>query len=362
MFMAFVIIVFLVALVSGFFLFAPQLGKKATGNRLERMENSPNFKNHQFQNPVKTVMKRPPKEAIKEMMGSGIERVPVNPIKTCMFNNDLYKSASDSEIVITWLGHSTALLKINGIVVLTDPVFSKRASLLSFIGPKKFCYSNEYTIENLPPVDIVIISHDHYDHLDYKAIMKLKNKVKMFYMPMGVGAHFERWGVNPEKVVELDWWDKAEFNGISLIATPSRHFTGRRLSDRFQTLWCGWAVKSPTGSIFFSGDSGYFDGFKEIGKKLGPFDLSLIECGQYNKYWPNIHMMPEESVQAAIDCQSNIAIPIHWGKYSLSTHAWYDPPARFMKKAEEKKLKIALPPIGQTFRLTNLPKNIWWEQ
>lgn len=361
MVIVFTIIILLTAMVSGFFLFAPQLGKKACGNRLERMKNSPNFSNGQFQNPVNTVMQIPPFKAFKEMRKMNVDRVPEKPLTSYPIDNSFFDNNADSNIVVTWLGHSTVLLKINGIVVLIDPVFSKRASIVSFVGPEKFQYTHDHTVEELPPVDVVVISHDHYDHLDYKTILKLKNSVKKFYMPLGVGAHLERWGVPAEKIVELDWWDVTKFDNLEFIATPSRHFTGRRITDRFQSLWCRWAIKSNNGSVFFSGDSGYFDGFKEIGEKLGPFDLSFLECGQYNKYWPNIHMMPEESVQAAIDCRSKVALPVHWGKYSLSMHPWYEPPTRFLKKAREMKLAVAMPAIGQTFSLDAYPDTIWWK-
>ncbi|MCF8357495.1 MAG: MBL fold metallo-hydrolase [Prolixibacteraceae bacterium] len=354
------IVITLAMLVAGFFLFAPQLGKKATGNRLERMENSPNFSNNTFHNPVRTIMQAPPRKAMREFLGKKVDRVPEEPIETWPVNKNLYATLPDSEVIVTWLGHSAVLLKMNGTVILTDPVFSKRASLLSFAGPKKFDYTHDYAVEKLPPVDVVVLSHDHYDHLDYKSIKKLNKTVKLFFMPLGVGAHLERWGIPAEKMVELDWWETITFNHIEFTATPSRHFTGRRITDRFQTLWCGWAIKSSQSSIFFTGDSGYYNGFKEIGKKLGPFDFSIVECGQYNKYWPSIHMMPEESVKAAIDLRSKVAMPVHWGKFSLSIHSWYDPPTRFFKEANRTGLAVALPEIGKTFRLSDSPVNKWW--
>ncbi len=250
------IVITMALLVTGFFLFAPQLGKKATGKRLERMESSPNFSDDAFQNPVRTIMQAPPGKAMREFLGKKVDRVPEEPIATWPVNRDLYTTKPDSEVLVTWLGHSTVLLKINGTVILTDPVFSKRASLLSFAGPPKFDYTHDYTVEELPRVDVVVISHDHYDHLDYKAIKKLNHTVKLFFMPLGVGAHLERWGIPAEKMVELDWWESSTFNHIEFTATPSRHFTGRRITDRFQTLWCGWAIKSSQSSIFFTGDSG----------------------------------------------------------------------------------------------------------
>ena len=252
------------------------------------------------------------------------------------------------------------LMKINGITLITDPVFSKRASLFQFIGPKKFAYTHEFKISELPPVDLVLLSHDHYDHLDCKVIKALKDKADKFIMPLGVGSHLERWGVDPSKIVELDWWENINYKGITLTAAPGRHFTGRLFNDRFKTLWCGWSIRGKEKRIYFSGDSGYFEGFKEIGEKLGPFDLSFIECGQYSKYWPTIHMAPEESVQAAIDLRSKQAVPIHWGKFKLSIHPWNEPPARFIKKANEENLNVGTPKIGEVFTLNKLPQNEWW--
>jgi L-ascorbate metabolism protein UlaG (beta-lactamase superfamily) len=344
-----------------YFRLAPQFGGRAKGKRLERILASPNFRNNFFQNPSNTTMEIPPGKVFLEFFKKGIDRTPVKQIETLPINFDAYVNSNKDEVIITWLGHSTLLIKTGGITILTDPVFSKRASMISLFGPKKFNYTHDYELEDLPPIDIVVISHDHYDHLDYKAIKKLKKTVKKFFMPLGVGSHFERWGVDPDKIVELDWWESVNFSNLELVATPSRHFTGRKLNDRFKTLWCGWIIKTEKKRLFFSGDSGYWDGFKKIGEKYGPFDFTMIECGQYSPYWPTIHMAPEESVQAAIDLNSKVAMPIHWGKFRLSLHSWYEPPTRFKTKAEFENLRIVIPKIGETFSLDNLPIDKWWK-
>jgi L-ascorbate metabolism protein UlaG (beta-lactamase superfamily) len=356
-----IVLFLLVGTIILYFRLAPQLGGKAEGKRLERIIASPNFKNNYFQNPVITTMDIPPMKVFKDFFSKGIDRNPSKLIETLPINKGIYDKANVDEVIITWLGHSTLLIKTGGITILTDPVFSKRASMTSFFGPKKFNYTVDYKLEELPPVDIVIISHDHYDHLDYQAIKYLKKTVKKFFMPLGVGSDFERWGVDPEKIVELDWWKSVKYDNLELVATPTRHFTGRKLNDRFKTLWCGWVIKTDKKSLYFSGDSGYWDGFKEIGEKYGPFDFTMIECGQYSPYWPFIHMAPEESVQAAIDLKSKAAMPIHWGKFRLSLHSRYEPPTRFKAKAELENLLITIPKIGETFSLENLPKSVWWK-
>lgn len=315
--MTFIILFLLMGVIILFFRLASQLGGKAEGKRLERILASPNFRNNFFQNPVKTTMDIPPGKVFMEFFKKGIDKRPLKPIETLPININAYNNAANDEVIITWLGHSTLLIKAGGITILTDPVFSERASMTSFFGPKKFNYIHDYKLEDLPPVDIVIISHDHYDHLDYQAIKYLRKTVKIFFMPLGVGSDLERWGIDPDKIVELDWWETVNYQNLQLVVTPTRHFTGRKLNDRFKTLWCGWIIKTDKKSLYLSGDSGYWDGFKKIGEKYGPFDFTMIECGQYSPYWPFIHMAPEESVQAAIDLQSKAAMPIHGESLTL---------------------------------------------
>lgn len=337
-----------------------QKGKIPSGKRLQLIKESENFMEPFFQNRETTNMDSPPYEGIKEMMKKGVDRTPSKPITTQTIDIERFEAAGAEETLICWLGHSTFLMKTGGLSILVDPVFGDRASMLSWLGPKRFDYSCNYQIESLPKIDIVLISHDHYDHLDYNAIQALKDKVDGFYMPLGVGAHFEHWKVASSKIHELDWWESFTHKGVKFTATPGRHFTGRFINDRFKTLWCGWAVKSTKHKLYYSGDSGYFKGFKEIGDRLGPFDISLMECGQYSKYWSNIHMFPEESADAAVDVRSKVAMPIHWGKFKLSIHGWYESPERFLKKAEQNRLEVALPEIGEVFSVDDYPVNKWW--
>lgn len=352
-----VIIIAIVTLVA--FNIYRRIDKKPKTEQELKLSASENYKNGVFVNPVNTNMQRPPLKVLLKMMDKKSGLRPPKSIETFAIDGSLFKD-NNNTFAITWLGHSSFLIRAGKINILIDPVLSKRASLSQHIGPKQFDYTHFTGFDELPEIDLVLISHNHYDHLDYGLIKALRNQVKMFYVPLGVDSNLENWGVNPLKIQSFDWWDKNEYEGIKITATPARHFTGRGLSDRFKTLWCGWVIKWEEKSLFFSGDSGYFDEFKDIGEKLGPFTLSLIECGQYSPYWPHVHMSPEESVQAAIDVKSQKAMPIHWGKFNLSIHAWNEPPTRFLKAAELKKLQTVIPQIGKTFSINESPLENWW--
>jgi L-ascorbate metabolism protein UlaG (beta-lactamase superfamily) len=337
-----------------------QLGRNPKGELLKKNQQSANYQNGCFQNLEKASWTIPSISILTEITKKGGDKEPLKTIPTLPISLKDYEEKEDEKVLATWLGHSCLLLKMNGKTILIDPVFSKRASMSSYIGSVKFDYSNDYLVESLPKIDLVLLSHDHYDHLDYQVVQKMKDKVDHFYMPLGVGSHLEFWGVDKQKIREFDWWESAKFEGIEFTATPSRHFSSRALI-RLKTLWCGWSISNGKSKIYFSGDSGYSVAFKLIGERLGPFDLAFVECGQYSKYWPTVHMTPEESVQAAIDVKSKTAIPIHWGKYKLSTHPWYEPPMRLIKKAKTVNQKVAVPQIGQSFSIDSIPEiNNWF--
>ncbi|WP_222987584.1 MBL fold metallo-hydrolase [Psittacicella hinzii] len=261
-----------------------------------------------------------------------------------------------------WLGHSTIVGKLNDQVIMTDPVFYS-TSPVSFIG-KPFLMQHLPQTSDIPAVDVVVLSHDHYDHLDYKAIKELKDRVAHFVTPLGVKAHLVRWGVDPSKVTELYWWQSTEINGITYTLTPNQHFTGRSFNDSNRTLWGSWVLQTPTNfKVFFSGDGGYNDHFKQIGDKFGGFDIAFIENGQYNERWANIHMFPEQSLQAAKDLQAQRVVPIHWGKYDLSRHNWDTPIQIYLANKDRiyPELIVGTPVIGTTFAYDNLPQEHWWE-
>lgn len=281
--------------------------------------------------------------------------IPIQTIETLSIENPKQTKA-------IWFGHSTVFLEIEGKRILLDPIFADTPSPFPLIGGKRFSKILPIEPKNLPPIDIVILSHDHYDHLDYNSIMQLKNKTRLFCVPFGVGSRLENWGIDRSKIREFDWWKELNFAGLILSCTPASHFSGRSLFDRNKTLWCSWVITGQQNKIFFSGDGGYGPHFEQIGKKYGPFDLTLMECGQYDERWAAIHMMPEETIQAHIDVKGKSMIPIHWAAFSLAFHDWTDPIERVTKAAKELKVNIITPQIGEVVfaNSTEYPVAAWW--
>lgn len=366
-------LVFLIAAVAALFISgivfvncAPQLGASAGVMASKTDESGAPYADGKFSNLKSISIMLSGKDTFKstiEFFRGGKNRepevtLPSHPLRITLFDE------SDETPQAVWLGHSTVLIHINGKTLITDPVFSNRASMFSFAGPKRFPYQNQYSVDDLPQVDAVIISHDHYDHLDYKSILALKDSVKQFFVPLGVGAHLESWGVSSDKIIELDWWEEYNFSDeIKLAAAPAQHFSGRGITDRNKTLWASWIIQSENHRIFFGGDSGYFESFKEIGEKFGPFDLTLLECGAYNEYWPDVHMMPEQTAQAHLDLKGKLLLPIHWAKFNLSLHSWTDPIERISAESERLGILLATPEIGERFALDAAPLNQhWWEE
>ncbi|NHC42832.1 MBL fold metallo-hydrolase [Bacillus sp. MM2020_1] len=270
-------------------------------------------------------------------------------------------STSDAPRV-TWFGHSAFFLEIEGKRLLFDPMFGPRPSPVSWAGTKRYKSNLSVHLEDFPTLDAIIISHDHYDHLDYQSICKLKDKASRFFVPLGVRQRLIKWGVPSEKITEHAWWEEVEFKGLTLACTPARHFSGRGLFDRDSTMWCSWVIAGRGTKVFFSGDSGYGPHFKEIGGKYGPFDLTLLECGQYDERWSSIHMMPEETVQAHLDLGGQLLIPVHWGAFTLAFHAWTDPVDRVTEAALNHQVRISTPKIGETVVITSkdFPTSLWW--
>ena len=282
--------------------------------------------------------------------------LPVKPVDLSHFNN-----RDSDQLNVTWLGHSSLMINIDGYKILTDPVFEKR---ISIFGPTRFNGDVPLDIQQVPKIDAVIISHDHYDHLNKFSVQGLIEKSDKFIVPLAVGAQLIDWGVPPGKIVELDWWQEYRFDQkLMVAATPAQHFSGRGITDRNKTLWASWVIKTPFHKLFYSGDSGYFEGFKQIGAKYGPFDMTFIECGAYGKSWPKVHMFPEQTVQAHLDLKGMVLHPIHWATFNLALHPWYEPMVRLTAAANFKKVKIATPVVGATTVYSeSLTANRWWEQ
>lgn len=260
------------------------------------------------------------------------------------------------------LGHSSVLLKLHDEFWITDPMFSERASPLQWAGPRRF-HQPPISIDELPPIRAVIISHDHYDHLDHDSIIKLAEKTEYFLTPLGLGDILVEWGVPSSQIKQLDWWQDINIAGVQVVATPARHFSGRSLFKKNQTQWASWVFLAENQRIFFSGDTGYFDGFKRIGAKYGPFDLTLIETGAYNENWPEVHMHPEESIQAHIDLKGKKLLPIHNGTFDLSMHSWHEPFDRIVALGNAHNIPVVTPVTGKPVGVTETTgEQRWWKE
>ncbi|MEO7984827.1 MAG: MBL fold metallo-hydrolase [Bacteroidota bacterium] len=335
-------------------------GKLPSGKHLERLKRSPNYKDGAFQNLSPTPMK-PAGVSYWKMTKEFFKKHPdtAPPVRLPFVKTDLSKLDS-ADPVIVWFGHSSYLLRIANKNFLVDPVFSGNAAPVSFMV-KAFPGSNEYTAEDMPVIDYLILTHDHYDHLDFKTIRQLTKKVKKIYCSLGISSHLKYWGVDEAIITEIDWWQSEQLEeGMQLMAAPARHFSGRGIK-RGQTLWSSFMLKTATCNIYIGGDSGYDEHFKEIGDRYGPFDLAILESGQYNTMWPFIHMMPEETVQAAIDLKAKAMMPVHWGKFRLGMHPWNEPVKRVMAKAKEFSVPVITPQIGEIIVVGSSNQgNSWW--
>ncbi|WP_369764679.1 MBL fold metallo-hydrolase [Flavobacterium sp. WC2429] len=274
------------------------------------------------------------------------------------FDNGLFTSSNQSMQSI-WYGHSAIYMKLKGKTILIDPMFGPDAAPIAPFKVKRFSNSTLAIIDSFPEIDLVLISHDHYDHLDYESILRLKGKVKFFYVALGVKRHLVSWGIPEDIITEFNWWEESIFNDIKISFTPTRHFSGRGLTDRAKSLWGGWVFKTEEENIWVSGDSTHF---KEIGDRLGPFDFAFMECGQYNENWHQIHMYPEESVQAAIDAKVQNCMPVHWAGFALAQYPWKEPVERFVEKAETKKLSFIVPKIWELFAAKTSESTKWWTE
>ncbi|WP_246160838.1 MBL fold metallo-hydrolase [Maribacter flavus] len=361
----FSIIIVLVVLGALFINLSPEFGGTISDSQKEQFSKSEHYKDGVFENLGGVTMSMGFSDYVKGLKGFFGPQintrpkgaVPINALDALELAN--YKGPAR----MVWFGHSTFLYQSYGRNILIDPMLGPVPAPHPLLGGKRFSEELPIAIEQLPQIDFVVLSHDHYDHLDYGSILKLKDKVQMFFTPLGVGAHLVEWGVAEDRIKEMDWWDVTSFEGFSIKCVPAQHFSGRGLSDRGKTLWSGWVIKNDGANVFFSGDSGYGGHFTEIGEKYGPFDFAMLECGQYNKLWHEIHMMPEETAQAGVDVKAKVIMPIHWGAFKLAMHPWTDPVIRVSDKAKELNLPIVTPKIGEFIYLAEPTSNggVWWK-
>ena len=337
------------------------LGDRARGDRLERMKRSPQWRDGHFANvlsPQEPNLWRATKSFLFD--GSEYSR-PADAIPVVRRSRaDFVSSAPARGLRITWLGHSTLIVEIDGARVLVDPVWGDYAAPFSWMGTQRF-YPPPLPFDELPDFDAIVISHDHYDHLDYPTVLRLATVDRPFVVPLGVGAHLERWGIAPERIVELDWWGEHRVAALKLVATPARHFSGRSLTDRDATLWAGWALIGAHHRVFYSGDTAMFPGFTDIGERLGPFDATLIESGAYSSLWPDVHLGPEQAVQAHKMVRGRVMIPVHWGLFDLAMHGWTEPMERVLSAARHENVIVATPRPGETIEPSGVTESSrWW--
>jgi len=345
---------------------SPEFGGSATKEQKAVYVKSDNYANGKFLNKGNVKLDMSFGDMRKSLVGffnpvpNTVPKQNISVQKIDSLNLTTYKDSTR----LIWFGHSTFLVQIANRNILIDPMFGKVPAPHPTLGNNRFSKELPIEIEKLPLIDAVLISHDHYDHLDYGSIKRLKDKVNMFYTPLGVGIHLQEWGIEKERIVELDWWQEVEFEELVFRCTPAQHFSGRGLNDRANTLWSSWIIESSTDNIFFSGDSGYGPHFKEIGDKYGPFDFAMMECGQYNELWSDIHMFPEETAQAGVDLKAKLIMPIHWGAFKLGMHPWTEPVERISKKASELNIALITPKIGEIIEFKQLTddNSKWWNQ
>ena len=344
-------------------------GAQPRGERLARIRRSPHFKDGVFQNPggtARTVPSGSRRDLAKVFLDK--EQRPLRapggtvPVHATTLA-DLAKPPTTG-LRVTWMGHSSVLAEIDGHRVLFDPVWGERCSPFPFVGPRRL-HPVPLPLAALGPVDVVVVSHDHYDHLDMPTIKALAGTDTVFAVPLGVGAHLEHWGVSADRLRELDWHESTKVRGLTLTATPARHFCGRGLRNTQHTLWASWSVAGEEHRVYHSGDTGYFEGFREIGASHGPFDVTMIQIGAYSEFWPDIHMTPEEGLRAHLDLQGGtphgVLLPIHWGTFNLAPHPWAEPGEWTKEAAEEAGQAVALPRPGEPFEPAGkLPADAWW--
>lgn len=361
-FMQIILALLIITIIGGLlYMRSDRFGTAPLADRLLRMQSFPNYKNGAFDN-LEFTPALAEGTSYTDMLKSfffskKVRNSPASPLP--VIKSDL-RNINPNENLLVWFGHSSYFLQVEGKRILVDPVFSEYASPIR-VSVKAFPMEYTYTGDELPPIDILIITHDHWDHLDYNTFKRIKSKVKHIVTGLGVGAHLEKWGFPDNQITELYWGEKAEVEGLHFTAATSRHFSGRTFK-RNTTLWSSFVLESSSKKLYIGGDSGYGKHFKEIGAKYGPFDLAILENGQYNEMWKYIHMMPEEVVQAAQDLRATYTLPVHSSKFPLANHPWDEPLIRVSQAAEKINYPLLTPKMGEIVPLDEYKKyDYWWE-
>lgn len=342
-----------------------QFGAKISQENLSHYETSPHFRKGIFQNLIETNLSFNPllipvvlyKQIANRKKMNPSSELPILPFNKAAFLADAEKGK------FIWFGHSALLMRLMNKTIFIDPMMGPNSSPIAPFKTERFSKNTLEMLDELPEIDLLVLTHDHYDHLDLASMEKLKGKTKQFFVAMGVKRHLVSWGIESAIITEFDWWQEAHFEGMTITFTPTRHFAGRGLRDRNKSFWGGWVFKTNNETIWFSGDGGYGEHFKVIGNKLGPFDLAFMECGQYNDYWKDIHLFPKESVQAGIDGCAQKIMPVHWAAFALSfQHSWQQPAEEFTEAAHAEKMPVLLPQLGQLFQAEDELTEKWWKR
>ncbi|WP_036375092.1 MBL fold metallo-hydrolase [Micromonospora sp. ATCC 39149] len=339
------------------------LGGRITGARAERAARSPQFRDGIFHNraSTRTMAGAPDRSLVRELIFGKQKRRPSVAVPLLRPADSPATAATERELGVVWYGHASALIEIEGHRVLVDPVWSDRCSPSALVGPHRL-HEPPVGLHELPAVDAIVISHDHYDHLDMATVRALTaGQSAPFLVPLGVGAHLDRWGVPEQRIIELDWSESHRVGGLTITATAAQHFSGRGLR-RDGTLWSSWVVAGVHRKVFYTGDSGYFDGYAEIGAEHGPFDVTLMQIGAYDRAWPSIHMFPEEAVTAHLDVRGGLLLPVHWATFNLALHDWSEPVDRLWAEAKARDVRLAVPRPGERV-VVDAPPPVdgWWQ-